>query len=157
MGIWIPSNTWFLGPTRVFNSTETASRSVDLFSGFCRAHYCDRPTDRLQTTPLTTPHTPSVTAGRIYARSTAMRPNKQWIRKHNEAFLQFRVLSALGLSDYCCIIWENIPQSSDSYYCTFAISRRIIFFCLRGNKNVNMQAYDPENVTLFFIYTSQRR
>jgi len=41
-----------------------------LFSGFCRAHYCDRPTDS------PTDHTTrSVTIGRIYVCRTAMRPN----------------------------------------------------------------------------------
>jgi len=48
VGIWTPSN---IGPT--------------WFSRFCRAQYCDRPTDHA---------TRSVTIGRIYVRSTAMRP-----------------------------------------------------------------------------------
>jgi len=48
-------------------SIQTASRSVQ---PFCKAHYWYRQTDR------PTDHaTLSVTIGRIYARSTAMRPN----------------------------------------------------------------------------------
>jgi len=36
-----PSIIWFLGSLEY--STQTASRSIQ---PFCRAHYCDRPTDR---------------------------------------------------------------------------------------------------------------
>jgi len=39
--IWTPSNTWFVGPPEFSN--QTTSRSVQ---PFCRAHYCDRQTDR---------------------------------------------------------------------------------------------------------------
>ena len=56
-----------LGPPK--SSTQMVSQS---FQPFCRALYCDRPTDR------PTDHaTRSVTIGRIYVRSTAMRPNKE--------------------------------------------------------------------------------
>jgi len=44
-------------------------RHLDRFSGFSRVHDRDRQTDR-QTSHVT----PSVTIGRIYVRSTAMRP-----------------------------------------------------------------------------------
>ena len=49
------SNPWFLGRTRVLNPNA--------FSRFCRAHYCDRPTDYA---------TRLVTIGLIYVRSTAI-------------------------------------------------------------------------------------
>jgi len=42
-----------------------SKRHLDRFSRFCRAHYCNWPTDHA---------TRSVTIGRIYVRSTAMRP-----------------------------------------------------------------------------------
>jgi len=58
-------NTWFHGSTR--NQTK---RHLDRFSQFCSTHYCDRQTDR-----RTDHATASVTIGRIYVRSTAMRPN----------------------------------------------------------------------------------
>jgi len=63
MGIWTPSNTWFLGP--IESSTQT----------FCSAHYCDRQTDP-QTDRLTEHATRSVTIGRIFVHSFAMRPKK---------------------------------------------------------------------------------
>jgi len=40
--IWTPSNTWFLGLTRVHNPNGILIR----FSYFCRVHDCDRQTDR---------------------------------------------------------------------------------------------------------------
>jgi len=49
-------------------------RYLDRFSRLCRAHYCDRQTDR-QTTL-----TRSVTVGRIYVRSTPMRPKTDNIK-----------------------------------------------------------------------------
>ena len=47
---------------------------LDRFSRFCRARYCDTPTDS-QTYRLTDHDTRSVTVVRIYVHSTAMRPN----------------------------------------------------------------------------------
>ena len=47
-----PSNTWFLGPTSL-----QPKRQLDRFSRFCRAHYCDKPTDHA---------TRCVTIGLIY-------------------------------------------------------------------------------------------
>jgi len=44
-------------------------RHVDRFSCFCRADYCDRQTDG-----QTNHATRSITIGRIYVRSTSMRP-----------------------------------------------------------------------------------
>jgi len=61
-GFWPQYNTWFLEPTRAQNANCISVGSV--------AHNCDRPTDR------PTDHaTRSVTIGRIYVRSTVMRPN----------------------------------------------------------------------------------
>jgi len=66
IGIWTPSNTWFLGPTRVLNPLGISIDSA-VFAGLTSV--TDRPTDR------PTDHaTRSVTIGRIYVRSTAMRP-----------------------------------------------------------------------------------
>ena len=59
--------------------SQTASRSVQ---PFCRAHNCDTQTDR-QTDRPTDHTTRSVTTGRVYVRSTAMRPNNTLIRCKN--------------------------------------------------------------------------
>ena len=59
-----PSNTCFLGPLE--STTQTASRSVQPFLQGSRSWQTDWQTDHA---------TPSVTTGRIYVRSTAMRPN----------------------------------------------------------------------------------
>jgi len=60
-GIWTPSNTvpWA-------HPSPQPKRHLDRLSRFCRAHNCDRLTDHI---------TRSVTIGRIYVHSTAMRPN----------------------------------------------------------------------------------
>jgi len=58
------SNMCFLGPTRVY--IPTASRSVLPFLQGSRSWQTNRPTNHA---------TPSVTIGRIYGRSTAMRLN----------------------------------------------------------------------------------
>jgi len=55
-----PSNTWFLGPTRVHNSNSISICSA-VFAG-------------LTIVTEERPHSPSVTTGRIYVCSTAMRP-----------------------------------------------------------------------------------
>jgi len=60
--MWTPSNTWFLGPTRVLNPNSISIGSAGLTSA------TDRLTDR------STDHaTRSVTIGCIYVHSTAMR------------------------------------------------------------------------------------
>ena len=65
--IWAPSNTCFLGPIQVLNPTGISIASA-VFAGL--ASVTDRPTDR------PTDHaTRSITVGRIYVHSTAMRPN----------------------------------------------------------------------------------
>ena len=51
-------------------SPQQSKRHLNRFSRFCRAHDRDKQTDR-----QTDHDTPSVTIGRIYVRSTAMRPN----------------------------------------------------------------------------------
>ena len=62
-----PSNTWFLGPTRVLNPNGSSIVAA-VFAGLTgvAGRQTDRPTDHA---------TRSVTIGRIYVRSTAMRPN----------------------------------------------------------------------------------
>jgi len=68
-GIWTPSNTWFPGPTQVLNPNGISIGSA-VFARLTGV--TDRQTDR-----PTDPATRSVTIGRIYVRSTAMRP-KNW-------------------------------------------------------------------------------
>jgi len=59
------------------NPSPQPKRQLDRCSRFCRAHKCDRPTGR------PTDHaTRSVRIGRIYVRSTAMRPKK--INQHQQ-------------------------------------------------------------------------
>ena len=60
-GMWTPSNTWFLGPTRVLNPNGISVDSA-IFAGLIRAtdRLTDRPTDHA---------TPSVTIDRIYIHS----------------------------------------------------------------------------------------
>jgi len=62
-GSGTPSNTWFPGPTRVRNPNGISIGSA-VFAGLTSV--TDRPTDHA---------TRSITIGRIYVRSTAMRPN----------------------------------------------------------------------------------
>jgi len=72
--IWTPSNTWFLGPTRVHNRNGT---SID--SAVLRAHDCVRQTDRQ------TDNAPchSICNSRPHLCSTAMQPrNKYKWRSH---------------------------------------------------------------------------
>jgi len=61
MGIWTPSNTWFTGSTRLHNPNGVSIGSA-VFVGLTIV--TNRQTD----------HATSVTVGRIYVRSTAMRP-----------------------------------------------------------------------------------
>jgi len=58
-GIWTPSNTWFPGHTQVLNPNGS-SIGAAVFAGLTSV--TDRPRY-------------SVTIGRVYVRSTAMRPN----------------------------------------------------------------------------------
>jgi len=67
MGDVDPSNIWFPGPTRVLNPNGISIGWV-VFAGLTSV--TDRPTDR-----QTDHATRSVTIGRIYVRSTALRPN----------------------------------------------------------------------------------
>jgi len=60
-----PSNTWFPGPTQVLNP-KGSSIGAAVFAGLTSV--TDRPTDHA---------TRSVRIGRIYVRSTAMRPNNK--------------------------------------------------------------------------------
>jgi len=58
-----PSNTWFPGTTQVHTPD-----GISMFSRFYRAQDCDRQTDRQTTLYF-------VTVGRMYLRSSEMRPN----------------------------------------------------------------------------------
>ena len=63
-----PQNCPFHGdldPNLINDSLGPPSPHLDRFSRFCRAHYYDRPTDHA---------TRSITIGRIYVRSMAIRP-----------------------------------------------------------------------------------
>jgi len=57
-------NTWFLGPTRILNQNSIAIGTA-VFAGLTSV-----------TNRLTDHATQSITTGRIYIRSTAMRPKK---------------------------------------------------------------------------------
>jgi len=77
-----------LGPPESTTQTVglwTAVGQLDWFVRFCRAHNRDRQTD-----PPTDHATPSVIIGRIYVRSTAMRPN------NNRAGGTFGLFAAKG-------------------------------------------------------------
>jgi len=66
-----PCNTWFPGPTQVLNRNGSLTGAA-VFAGLTSV--TDRQTDR-ETDRPTDRATRSVTIGRIYVRSTAMRPN----------------------------------------------------------------------------------
>jgi len=66
-GTGLSNNTWFLGSTRVHNPKNISIGSA-VFVGLTIV--TDRQTDRQ------TDHAISVSIGRSYVRSTAMRPNK---------------------------------------------------------------------------------
>ena len=69
MGMWTPSNTWFLGPTRVLNPNGIWIGSATFVSNRPIHRQTDRQTER-QTDHATW----SVTIGRIYVGSTTMWP-----------------------------------------------------------------------------------
>jgi len=62
-GMWTPSNTWFLGPTRVLNPNDISIASA-IFAGLTSV--TDRPTGHPNG---------SVTTDRIYYVVRATRPN----------------------------------------------------------------------------------
>jgi len=66
-----PSNTWFIGPTRVLNPNGISISSA-VFAGLTSV--TDRPTDR------PTDHATRSVTGRVYVCSTAMRHNNKWSR-----------------------------------------------------------------------------
>ena len=73
-----PSNTWFPGPTRVLIQNGISIGSA-VIAGLTTVtdRQTDRPTDRA---------TRPATIGRIYLRSTAMRPNNDSIYKNAVGF-----------------------------------------------------------------------
>jgi len=66
-------------------------RQLDRLSHFYRVHYCDGQTDR-----QTDHATRSVTVGRIYVRSTTMRPNN-----NNVCYKLVDWQNIVGLSVFC--------------------------------------------------------
>jgi len=99
---WTPSNTWFLGPTIILNPNGISIGSA-VFAGLTTV-YCDRSTDR----PTDHHATRFVSTGRIYVRSTAMRPNNATtttILLRNERFLGDRLYNgspyAIGPLSVC--------------------------------------------------------
>jgi len=72
-GMLTPSNTWFLGPTRVFNPNGISIGSA-VFARLTTV--TDQPTDHT---------TRSLTIGRIYVRSTVMWPNNNKVIWHKAA------------------------------------------------------------------------
>ena len=75
----LPSNTWLLGPTRVLNRNGMSIGSV-VYAGLTTVR--DRQTDRQTQQPTDRPrYTWWVTIGRIYVRSTAMRPKNKTIHR----------------------------------------------------------------------------
>jgi len=86
-----------LGPPE--SSTQTASRSVQ---PFFRAHYCNRQTDK-PTDKQTTLLGRSVTIGRTYLRSTAMRPNNN-----------FSVSKCIKI-DFCNMSFRSIYRTKRAY------------------------------------------
>ena len=83
-GIWTPSNTWFLRPTRVLN--QTAPRSVQPFlqGWLVRQTQTDRPTDHASR---------SVTINRIYLRTPRLKKTShRWLAinfRHMNGFWYF--------------------------------------------------------------------
>jgi len=91
---------------------------LNRFSRFCRAHYCDWPTNR-----PTDHDTRSVTLGRIYKHSTAMQPNNTII---------YNVHSAKEISHWRCgtyyyhvhllsTLWINFRKDHSNKYITIAM------------------------------------
>ena len=74
-----PSNTWSLGPSQVLNPNGISIGSA-VFAGLTSV--TDRPTDR-----QTDQATRSVTLGRVYVRSTAIRPEKASLGRQSHSSL----------------------------------------------------------------------
>jgi len=97
MGIWTPSNTWFLGPISSGSSTQTHLDRLSRFAGLTTVtdRQTDRPTDHA---------TLSVSTARIYVRSTAVRPTKS-----SHALVQAREQVSVQISGKRCnsYKWRN--------------------------------------------------
>jgi len=78
-GSGAPSNTWFPGPTQVLNPKGSLIGAA-VFAGLTSVtdQQTDRPTDHA---------TRSVRIGRIYVRSTVMRPNNNNNNNNNRVFI----------------------------------------------------------------------
>jgi len=88
MGIWAPSNTWFLGSTPVHIPNRISIGSAVLQGS--RLRQTDRQTDLA---------TPSAVTGCIYVRSAAMRPKSIAV---SIAIMQYQ--QPLNLSLLCVLI-----------------------------------------------------
>ena len=118
----VPSHGRMLTPFNTFpwahrTSTQMTSRSV---SHFCKARYCDRPTEHA---------TWSVAIGRIYVRCSAMRPNNSGIQWHFLDMLWKCLSLWLGAGSkmstaFCTwmVTWvgqDSVPSWLDSYCCLY--------------------------------------
>ena len=98
-GCGSPSNTWLPGPTQVLNPNGS-SIGAAVFAGLTSV--TDRPTDHA---------TRSVRIGRIYVRSTAMRPNNTcsllfcpvWAAWHNAPLIHLLILALICI--VCLFTW----------------------------------------------------
>ena len=81
-----PSNTWFLGPTRVLNPN---SISIDSAVFARLTTLTDRQTDRRTDRQTTLLGLYSVTTGRIYVRTAAMRPNNMYSNIYGSVIMAY--------------------------------------------------------------------
>ena len=105
-GIWTPSNTWFPGPTQVLKPNGSSIVFARL------TNVTDRPSDHA---------TRSVRIGRIYVRSTAMRPNN---------FSETPPMGGVSCAGAC---WRHGARKFQTFVCR----RRQRL--LRGNYSTRMQ------------------
>ena len=83
------SNTWFPGPTRILSPNGISiGASATVFAGLTSVTTDDKPR-----------YTLSVTIGRIYVRSTAMRPNNNSIKIQSTKCNAYKCLKILNEND----------------------------------------------------------
>jgi len=132
-GMWTPSNTRCLGPTRVLDPNGISIGSA-VFAGLTSV--TDRPTDHVMR---------SVTIGRIYVCSTLMWPNNfencsasdEVMCKSRVSFFLLTVASGLVFVP-CCPCWLfsyrwKRPSCFPPLFPTFP-SARCTFVCSRNSK-----------------------
>jgi len=109
-GIWTPggsgppSNTWFHAPQAHPSPKPKQYRYLEWFSGFCRAHYCDRMTDRQTDRPCY-----SVCNNRPHLR-TAIWPNNTLVAWANVAWHQTM------LSCWLLMLFRPMVTTLSSYF-----------------------------------------